>query len=76
MDLERASMLVVKLSTRPVSRLTFAGEVDKISNPKVWFMVVLIGLLALILLGLLKVLLDEFHGIMSSFSKLLCFLTR
>ena len=74
-DLEGAGVLVIKLSTGPVSRPTFTGEVDEISDPKVWFTAVLIGLLALTLLGLLKVLSDEFHGIISSFSELLCFLT-
>ena len=52
-DLERAGMLVVKLSTRPVSRLTFVRDIDEISNSKVQFMVVLVYLLALMLLGLL-----------------------
>jgi hypothetical protein len=75
-DLERAGTLVVKLSTRPVSRPTFARDVDEISDSKVRFTAVLVCLLALTLLGLFKVLPCEFNGIMSSLGELLCFLTR
>ena len=69
-------MLVIKLSTRPVSRLTFVRDVDGISDSKVRFTVVLVSLLALLLLGLLKVLSCEFNRVISSFGELLCFLTR
>ena len=62
-DLERAGALVIKLSTRPISRLTFARNIDEISDSKVWFTAVLVYLLALTLLGLLKVLPGEFHGV-------------
>jgi len=75
-DLEWAGTLVIKLSTGPVSRPTFARDVDEISDPKVRFTATPVCLLALILLGFLKVLPCEFNGIMSSLGELLCFLTR
>ena len=75
-DFEQAGMLMVKFSARSVSGPTFAGDVDEIPNSKVWFTVVLVGLLALVLLSLLKVLAGEFHGVMGAFGELLCFLTR
>jgi len=74
-DLERAGTLVIKLSTRPVSRPTFARDVDKISGSKVWFTAVLVCLLALMLLGLLKVPSCELNCIMGSLGKLLSFLS-
>jgi len=67
---------VVKLSTRPVSRLTFTRDVDEISDSKVRFTVMPVCLLALALLNLLQVLPGEFHGIISAFGELLRFLTR
>ena len=75
-DLEWAGALVIKLSTRPVSRPTFARDINEISDSKVRFTTMLVCLLALTLLGLLKVLPGEFHGIISAFGELLRFLTR
>ena len=75
-DLEGAGALVIKLSTGPVSRPTFVRDIDEISNPKVQFMVTPVYLLALILLGFLKVLPCKFNSIMSLLGELLCFLTR
>ena len=74
-DLEWAGTLVVKFSTRPVSRPTFARDVDEISGSKVWFTAVLVCLLALTLLGLLKVPSCELNCIMGSLGKLLSFLS-
>jgi len=75
-DLEWAGALVIKLSTRPVSRPTFARDINEISNSKVRFTTMLVCLLALTLLGPLKVLPCEFNGVMSSLGELLSFFTR
>jgi len=73
-DLERAGTLVVKLGARPVSRPTFARDVDEISNSEIWLTAVLVCLSALALLGPVKVLSDELDYIMSLLGELLCFL--
>src|SRR5436190_13856715 len=75
-DLEWAGALVIQLYTRPVSRPTFARDVDKVSDFKVRFAVVFVCLLTLMLLGLLKVLPCKFNCIKGSFSEQLGFLSR
>ena len=75
-DLKWAGALVIQLYTRPVSRLTFARDVDKVSDFKVQFTAVFVCLLTLMLLGLLKVLPRKFNCIKGSFSEQLGFLSR
>ena len=74
-DFEWAGALMVKFNARSVSGPTFAGDVGEISNSKVQFTAVFIGLLALMLLGLFKVLLCKLNCVMGLLSELLRFLT-